>query len=335
MRRLVLLLLAANGCSAYAEGGTVALLPGGSAAVHDAGVSPARAAAPAEPAPALPPASPQLRIAARPDAAFTAPVQPAPPPVEAESGALRVARSERFDAYLTDALGRALYMYARDTPDAEQSACLGDCARQWPPFDAADGSVSAQLAAVDVSRFHRADGAFQTAYRGHPLYYRASELGSREVTGDGAELRWFVARDYLSFLAAATSFTPLGGSAGDGLYLTDGSGRPLYVCLDDLPLTASRPARSSCDTPCTLQRPVFASAQTARSTRLPSVLNGTDLNELVRPDGQHQLTYRGWPLYYFSGDQSPGAPAGHNQAAWRVIDPLAFAREPQPGLPEP
>jgi predicted lipoprotein with Yx(FWY)xxD motif len=262
--------------------------------------------------------------------AMSAPAPPAPP-----RGNLRIAHSARFDAYLTDALGRALYMYVRDQPGSPDSACLADCAQQWPPFDMATVDVDAPLEAADVTRFHRQDGAFQTAYKGHPLYYRAAELGLREVTADGLDLRWFVARDYLLFMATAKTFAPLGGSAGDGLYLTDGFGRALYVCLDDLPRMAATPAESSCDADCAVQRPIFDAAQTDRTTRLPSVLDAFDLNELVRPDGLQQLTYRGWPLYYFSGDLPASVPQGHNETAWRALDPVQFGSMEQPDLPEP
>jgi predicted lipoprotein with Yx(FWY)xxD motif len=195
--------------------------------------------------------------------------------------------------------------------------------------------VEPPLAAADFTRFHRQDGAFQTAYKGHPLYYRTGELNTREVTADGLELRWFVARDYLLFLAAANSFAPLRGSAGDGVYLTDGFGRALYVCLDDLPRTAASPAETSCGEDCLVDRPIFGAAETERTTRLPSVLDVTDLDQLVRPDGQQQLTYRGWPLYHFRGDAPASTPQGHNERAWRGVDPIQFGRTEQPALPEP
>jgi len=330
------LTLAALGCGGYAEGTLT-----GSAAPQDAALPHSPQAHPSPP-PAQPPASapatepadvdldagPPAHMAAASRAAPDAAAAPEPPRINN----LRIARSDDFDAYFTDALGRPLYMYARDVPGAQSSACLGDCARQWPAFDMAVVTLDAPLQAAHVTRIHRQDGAYQTAYKGHPLYYRAAELNAREVTADGLELRWFVARDYLAFLAAATSFIPLGGMAGDGLYLTDGFGRPLYVCLDDVPRSAAEPASSSCGPDCIAQRPVFDAAQTAHTTRLPSVLNVHDLNELVRADGSLQLTYRGWPLYYFSGDLTAHAPEGHNERAWRVVDPISFGRAEQPAL---
>jgi predicted lipoprotein with Yx(FWY)xxD motif len=237
---------------------------------------------------------------------------------------VRMLRTERIDGYLTDQLGQPLYMFMGDVAGSIETACLGDCARDWPPFDVLVPSPAPELAAADVTRFHRRDGAWQVTYKGYPLYYRAAENGSGEVTGDGVGQQWFVARDYLAFFGQAPSFAPEGGTGVRDPFLTDGYGRTLYLCLEDKPRTAADDAVSSCDTRCTIDRPVFQSSQTVRSTLLPSSLAATDLNEFVRPDGQRQLTYRGWPLYYYSSDVLPGSTIGHNDNAWRAFDPVAF-----------
>ena len=349
--RAALVALAANGCGGYLEGVQQATQD---ASFEEPPRAPAMIPMSAPPHPDPTNASATIRRhfpSASPSPSpirdAGAPPQPTPDAMVADSstitsdamvapqGNLRLSHSPRFDAYLTDSLGRALYMYVRDLPGAPDSACLGDCARQWPAFDMATIEVAPPLQAADITRFHREDGAFQTAYKGHPLYYRAAELNTREVTADGLDLRWFVARDYLLFMSAASSFAPLGGTAGDGLYLTDGFGRALYVCLDDLPRMAASAAESSCDADCAVERPIFDAAQTDRTTRLPSVLSPIDLNQLVRPDGLQQLTYRGWPLYYFSGDLPASVPQGHNQTAWRALDPVQFGSMEQADLPEP
>jgi predicted lipoprotein with Yx(FWY)xxD motif len=108
----------------------------------------------------------------------------------------------------------------------------------------------------------------------------------------------------------------------------------LYVCLDDVPARDAKPAVSECDTICTVKRPVFGSVETGRTTLLPSVINPEELRELVRPDGQLQLTYRGWPLYYYSGDIAAGSTASHNDRAWRAIDPVSFGSEPARNVEE-
>jgi predicted lipoprotein with Yx(FWY)xxD motif len=241
---------------------------------------------------------------------------------------LRVEHSSPFDAYLTDELGQALYMFAGDVTGMPESGCLSECAREWPAFDIQLARPSAELNPADVSRFHRQDGAWQTTYKGHALYHRASETGTREVTGDGVNRHWFVARDYLAFLSPARTFAPAGGNATNGTFLTDGNGRTLYVCLDDLPGTATSQAKSSCDAACIIKRPIFKAPDLSRTAILPSVIDPAELQELQRPDGLTQLTYRGWPLYYYSGDVAVGATEGHNDRAWRAIDPVSFGLVP-------
>lgn len=324
LRRLVALLhtIAAVGCSAYSEGSS----------------TPEQATAGASPTIIVTDAQPVHELAIEP----SGPAQPrdqtmhteteppvdvpgVPTPIDNQDKSvyanLRLEHSARFDGYLTDDFGRALYMFVDDVAGGEQSACLADCALEWPPFSPRVVVPSPELDPADITRFHREDGAWQTTYKGHGLYYRASELGTREVTGDGVDKRWFVARDYRVFLAAARTFTPAGGMTMDGSFLTDGFGRTLYVCLDDQPSTALHEAISSCDSVCSVKRPGFSADETARTLSVPSVIGASDL---VQPDGQLQLTYRGWPLYRYIGDIAAGSTEGHNDRAWRAIDPVSF-----------
>jgi predicted lipoprotein with Yx(FWY)xxD motif len=262
----------------------------------------------------------------------------APTPADAADGAqdtaseppaadvgVQFGRSERFDGYLMDRLQQPLYMFVDDVAGLPQSACLDACALAWPPFDAAASEPGPAIIANEITRFHRQDGKWQSAYKGHPLYYRASEKGAREITGDGQEGRWFVARDYLAFMAATTSFSPAGSTSFKGMFLTNGFGRTLYVCLDDTPASATAASVSSCVGDCARRRPLWSASEAARTSVLPSVLDPAELGELQRDDGAVQLIYRGWPLYYFSGDQSFGDTQGENQDAWRAIDPVNFA----------
>ena len=246
---------------------------------------------------------------------------------------VRIARSEQFDGYLTDSSGRALYMFVGDFSGSSESACTGDCARDWPPFDVPLAVPGAGIDPAYVSRYHRQDGLWQTTYKGRALYYRAAESGTTVVTADGADGRWFVARNYFVFMSTARTFTPSGGVGTNAPFLTDGFGRALYVCLDDKPQDATREASSSCDTRCTETRPTFPAAMGAAV--LPSSLDAAALREMARPDEQSQLTYRGWPLYYFAGDTTAGATAGHNELAWRAIDPRAFGTDPSAGSSNP
>lgn len=332
-----LLALAAHGCKGYSNGSFQRAEDASADAfrVPDAGSSPSTAPAsnakppdaalPADDAapPSMEPVEDATTPMLNPDAGMDAGAREE----ELDAGPapdLRWMRTPRFDGYLTDGAGEPLYMFIGDIPGSDESACLDACASAWPPFDAVASRVSAELDRALVSRFHRQDGAWQITYKGYPLYRRASEAGKLEVTGDNVDGRWFVARDYLAFMRSARTFAPAGGSGTSGPFLTDGFGRTLYVCLDDTPATVLNAASSSCDGACLARRPAFSPSDVARPTDLPSSLDATQLQAFERTDGTRQFMYRGWPLYYFSGDAAVGATEGHNDGAWRAFDPVQF-----------
>jgi predicted lipoprotein with Yx(FWY)xxD motif len=240
---------------------------------------------------------------------------------------LRVGHSARFDGYLMDRREQPLYMFAEDVAGNAESACLGACAKQWPPFDLQTVQPERGLIVNEVTRFHRQDGLWQSAYKGHPLYYRNSEAGATEITGDGMEGRWFVARDYLAFISVSMSFAPAGSDSFDAGFLTNGFGRALYVCFDDSPGDIEKSPISSCTGECMRRRPLWSVSEAMRTTILPSVMDPTDISEFVRPDGAVQLLLRGWPVYYFSGDENWGDTQGQNENAWRAIDPVGFGKQ--------
>jgi predicted lipoprotein with Yx(FWY)xxD motif len=249
---------------------------------------------------------------------------PPHPPIETN---LRLGHAARFEGYLMDRDQQPLYMFAGDVAGSGSSACLDACAQDWPPFDLPQVEPDPGILANELTRFHRQDGSWQTAYKGHPLYYRAAEAGAREITGDGLDARWFIARDYLAFVGMDASFAPAGSERFGTAFLTNGFGRALYVCLDDTPGGAENAPVSACMGECARRHPLWSVSEAGRTTILPSVLGALDLAAFERPDGAVQLALRGWPLYYFSGDERPGDVNGQNQNAWRAIDPLHFAKE--------
>ncbi len=84
-----------------------------------------------------------------------------------------------------------------------------------------------------------------------------------------------------------------------GAYLTDMKGRTLYIYIDD-----SRNEASKCYGQCeeVLQPYVTTGAPVAVSGAVNSDLLGT----IERRDGTMQVTYSGWPLYYYKEDREPG-----------------------------
>lgn len=113
------------------------------------------------------------------------------------------------------------------------------------------------------------------------------------------------------------SMTTSGTSAGvtvvardgpAGSYLTDGSGRSLYVFMAD---TASR---SNCTGQCVTYWPPLTGTAEAGSS-----VSGGMLATITRSDGQKQVTYAGHPLYYFSEDKAAGDTKGQGNTGFGAL----------------
>jgi predicted lipoprotein with Yx(FWY)xxD motif len=105
-----------------------------------------------------------------------------------------------------------------------------------------------------------------------------------------------------------------------GTYLTDGSGRALYLFVSDTPTT------STCSGACaTAWPPLTATGTPTASGQAQSAQLGT----LSRTDGTTQVTYAGHPLYYFVGDKSAGQTTGQGKngfgALWWLVAPSGTA----------
>jgi predicted lipoprotein with Yx(FWY)xxD motif len=116
---------------------------------------------------------------------------------------------------------------------------------------------------------------------------------------------------------------------GTGTLLVDARGMALYINSRDSGMA------STCSGSCAQVWPPLT------VTGAPIAGKGVAglLGILSRPDGRQQVTYDGWPLYYFSGDQRPGYAAGEGYAGvWFAAvlaqtDPLSLQPLPRPNLP--
>lgn len=129
-------------------------------------------------------------------------------------------------------------------------------------------------------------------------------------------------------LAASSGPSPF------GLILTDPAGWTLYTWDGD------EPGRSYCDGECA-------------SVWLPYVIQGDPVSPefppgllglIDRTDGTWQVSYEGWPLYWYAGDSRPGDTRGEGRVdlayRWYVVTfgpppPVAVAPEPVAGLQTP
>ena len=89
------------------------------------------------------------------------------------------------------------------------------------------------------------------------------------------------------------------------LYIfTDANGKTLYHNLKDWPLSQKPPYNpyTKCTGACSITWPPFYTD----NIKISPPLKASDFMEFTRPDGKKQIAYRGWPLYYYSGDNNPG-----------------------------
>jgi len=95
-----------------------------------------------------------------------------------------------------------------------------------------------------------------------------------------------------------------------GTYLTNGTGWTLYVFNNDTQNSSS----SSCNGLCATYWPPFTGS--ASSLVLPSGLSMSSFGTITRSDGSKQITYDGWPLYYYAGDKAAGQTGGQGKVGF-------------------
>lgn len=102
-----------------------------------------------------------------------------------------------------------------------------------------------------------------------------------------------------------------------GTYLTDGNGMTLYMFAAD-----QRGGKSQCSGACAqFWPPVISKEPPQASGEAQAGLLGT----VTRSDGSTQVTYNGWPLYYYKQDSGAGDLRGQgiddHGGLWWVLDP--------------
>jgi len=223
----------------------------------------------------------------------------------AQSNSIQVKTDPKGVSYLTDDNGMTLYYFTLDTNG--QSACYGGCADAWPVFYAASVTVSDPLKASDFDTITRTDGSKQTTYKGWPLYYWAQDKAAGDMTGEGVHKVWYILK--------VPAYTVMIATNKLGNYLVDGTGNTLYW------FTKDKVNMSACTGGCIQAWPAF----TADSVVVPSALNASDFGTLSRSDGTAQVTFKGYPLYYWAKDKMRGDVTGQNMGkVWFVIDPEKF-----------
>ena len=113
-----------------------------------------------------------------------------------------------------------------------------------------------------------------------------------------------------SSVALATHTGPL------GTFLTDGSGRALYL------FTSDASAKSTCSGTCATYWPPLTAKG---SVSVSGGASAGDIGTIARSDGTKQVTYAGHPLYFYAGDQAAGESNGQGStdfgALWWLVAP--------------
>ena len=123
--------------------------------------------------------------------------------------------------------------------------------------------------------------------------------------------------------AAGTAAVPVTGAATVnvaevgtfGEALVDGEGRTLYLFTND----TQNSGTSSCTGDCLVRwPPLFTDGEPVAGTGVDAAMLGT----ITLPDGTTQVTYNGWPLYYFQDDTAAGDALGQGVGGvWFLVSP--------------
>lgn len=230
---------------------------------------------------------------------------------------------------ITDGQGRILYFFTKDVSGT--SACSGGCLNAWPVFYEANIILpnNSELEAADFGVITRGDGSMQSTFKGWPLYYY-SPTGDGEIEaagdalGEGKGTVWYVAKTNYDLMIADAQLVGKDGknylsdyTEGSGLtkYFTDAEGRTLYVWINDAKDT-NKFTKSDFSNDAVW--PIFY----IEIQNLPSGMTAADFGE-IEVFGRKQLTFKGWPVYYYGSDANRGENKGvsvPSPGVWPIIN---------------
>ena len=257
---------------------------------------------------------------ATPTAAPPSTEPPAAVPVTGET-IINLGQSDTLGSFLVDGKGMTLYLFTKDTPNT--TVCYDKCATAWPPLLTTGSPVAGE--GVDASMLDtttRTDGTIQVTYNGWPLYYYEKDKAPGEVIGQDVGGVWYVVSATGEKVETAAATEPpaapgspaavnLGTNETLGSFLVDDKGMTLYLFTKDTPNT------TVCYDKCATAWPPLL------TTGAPVAGEGVDaslLGTTDRTDGTVQVTYNGWPLYYYEKDKAPGDVVGQDVGGvWYVV----------------
>lgn len=205
---------------------------------------------------------------------------------------------------MTDETGRTLYFFSNDYDSTGASTCTGNCLTNWPVFYRENPKLASGLNAADFGTITRTDGTKQSTYKGWPLYYYKDDVAQGDVKGENVGNIWFVAKPNYSIMIANAQLVGHNGKSytadykegtGKTIYFTDGQGRTLYGFVRDKKNVNNF---TKADLSNNAVWPMFEETLKEVPSTVDKSLFGS-----ITVAGRQQLTFKGWPLYYFQQDR--------------------------------
>ncbi|WP_426484579.1 COG4315 family predicted lipoprotein [Flavobacterium sp. 2] len=249
------------------------------------------------------------------DSGSDTPTTPPPPVTKTE---VNLATSTTLGSYLTDKNGRSLYFFATDANG--QSSCTGGCEAFWPVFNVDNltaDKLGTGLTLADFASITTASGKKQLTYKGWPLYYYApmsagdgyggagvnTPEAAGKTSGDGVDGTWFIAKPDYSIMIVRSQLvghdtknykSDYTVGVGTTTYFTDAKGLTLYTFKND---NFKKNNFTKEDFSNNAVWPIYETDKIV----VPSILDKSKFSSIT-VFGKVQLTYNGWPLYYFGQD---------------------------------
>lgn len=248
---------------------------------------------------------------------------PMAPEAEPAESSVKLADDVTFGSILTDAEGMSLYFFSLDTKNTSACTSAG-CLGAWPIFYQEDIVVDAGLDVADFATINRADGGKQTTYKGWPLYYFAGDSAEGDTAGDKVNDVWYIAKPDYSLMYVRAQLVGNDGlnylddyTVGDAqtFYITDIEGRTLYGFIQDTKDTNNY-------TNSDFSNNDFWPIAEIEMDKIPSILDAADFGT-IDVFGRTQITYKGWPLYYFGPDTERGDNKGvsvPSPGVWPIVN---------------
>ena len=202
-------------------------------------------------------------------------------------------------------------LYLRTGDERNKSNCAEDCAKTWPPLLTAGDALAGEGVTIQVLKSITRDyGSNQVAYNGWPLYYFAGDEAPGDAKGQNTGGVWFVVSIY-GGPKQNNAIVKVSEHPDLGTILTDASNRTLYL------FTVDERDQPNCLHGCAMAWPPLL---TRGDSTAGEGIAGGRLTSVTRDDGSEQITYNGWPLYYYALDQRPGDARGQNSGLiWYVV----------------